>query len=127
MNLLSHPAVILFAVQVAAVVSSSLIGLSLYSVGTAHSVFIGGMVAIAPQSFFGFWVFRRRGAQNASLIVRNMFLGEGLKLVTTGLLFAWIWSSVDYLVPSATLAGFVLTVLIGQLSLPLMLGGIKTR
>lgn len=105
----------------------SVIGFSLHSAAAAQSAVVGGAVAIVPQSLFGFLAFRKRGAGNANLIACNFFVGEGLKLAMTALLLAWIWSSFDHLISGAVLIGFALTVLIGQLSLPLMLGGIKTQ
>ena len=127
MSYIRHPTVSLFILQVSTVIGISVIGFSLHSVAAAQSALLGGAVAIIPQSFFGFFVFRKRGARNASLIARNLFLGEGLKLTMTAFLFAWIWSSFDHLISGAVLIGFALTVLVGQLSLPLMLGGIKTQ
>ena len=80
-----------------------------------------------PQGLFGFLVFRQRGALNARLIARNLFVGEGLKLSITAVLFALVWTNADQLETSAVLAGFVITVMVGQLSLPLILGGTRTH
>ena len=76
-----------------------------------------------PQSLFGFWVFRQRGARNARAIARNLFVGEGLKLGITAALFAIVWLNAESLKAAAVFAGFVITVLAGQLSLPLILKG----
>lgn len=127
MKYINHPPVTLFILQTIIVIVVSAIGFCLHSAAVAQSAVVGGAVAIIPQSLFGFLVFRKRGARNASLIARNFFVGEGLKLMMTSILFAWIWSSYDHLISGAVLIGFALTVLVGQLSLPLMLGGIKTQ
>ena len=127
MKYINHPPVTLFILQTIIVIVVSVIGFCLHSAAVAQSAVVGGAVAIVPQSLFGFLVFRKRGARNASLIARNFFVGEGLKLMMTSILFAWIWSSYDHLISGAVLIGFALTVLVGQLSLPLMLGGIKTQ
>ena len=123
----NHPAVIVFLIQAATTVGASVIGYVVLSPLHALSVIVGGSVAIVPQSLFGFWVFRQRGARNARVIAKNLFVGEGLKLSTTAALFALVWINSDPLEASAVLAGFVITVLVGQLSLPLILGGTRTH
>lgn len=124
-RVIRRPAAIVFIVQVATTIVISMIGFVFYSPLTSQSNLIGGLVAIVPQSLFSFWAFRECGARNASLIARNFFFGEGLKLTTTVFLFIWIWSTFDQLISAAVLAGFILTVLVGQLGLPLVLGGVK--
>ena len=124
---MNHPAVIVFLTQVAITVGVSVIGYVIFSPLHALSVIVGGSVAIIPQSLFGFWVFRQRGARNARAIAKNLFVGEGLKLSMTAALFTLVWLNSDPLETTAVLAGFVATVLAGQLSLPLILGGTRTH
>ena len=124
---MNHPAVIVFLTQVAITVGGSVIGYVIFSPLHALSVIVGGSVAIIPQSLFGFWVFRQRGARYARAIARNLFVGEGLKLSMTAALFGLVWLNSDTLEPAAVLAGFVITVLVGQLSLPLILGATRTH
>ena len=124
---MNHPAVIVFLTQVAITVGVSVIGYVIFSPLHALSVIVGGSVAIIPQSLFGFWVFRQRGARNARAIAKNLVVGEGLKLSMTAALFALVWLNSDPLETVAVLAGFVITVLVGQLSLPLILGGTRTH
>ena len=77
-----------------------------------------------PQSLFGFGYFWQRGApQRASNSWWNLFVGEGLKLSITATLFAIVWLNAESLKAVAVFAGFVITVLAGQLSLPLILKG----
>lgn len=122
---MKHPAKVVFLVQATLIMGIG--SIEYIFVGPVHAVstMLGGSVAAVPQGLFGFWVFRQRGARNARLIVRNLFVGEGLKLSITAVLFALVWTNADQLETSAVLAGFVITVLVGQLSLPLILGGIR--
>ena len=122
-SLKTHPVVIVFLMQTALTAGSSTIAYIVLSPLHAVSVVVGGTVAIMPQSLFGFWVFRQRGARNARAIARNLFVGEGLKLSITAALFAIVWLNAESLQAAAVFAGFVTTVLAGQLSLPLILNG----
>ena len=122
---MKHPAVAVFVLQTAISVAVSIIGYVFEGLAFASSAAVGSSVAIVPQGLFGFWVFRNRGARNARLIARDIFTGEGLKLGTTAILFALVWTNFNQLETSAVLVGFVATVLIGQLSIPLLLGGTR--
>ncbi|MGB1968089.1 MAG: ATP synthase subunit I, partial [Litorivicinaceae bacterium] len=102
---------------------ASLVGYVVSSPLHAMSVMVGGSVAIIPQSLFGFWVFRQRGARKARAMAKSLFVGEGLKLSIVAVLFAVVWANSDYLKTEAVIAGFVITVLVGQLSPPLILVG----
>ncbi len=92
---MNHPGVIVFLIQAAITVGVSVIGYVIFSPLHALSVIVGGSVAIIPQSLFGFWVFRQRGARNARAIAKNLFVGEGLKLSMTAALFALVWINSD--------------------------------
>ena len=118
-----HPVVIVFLIRTVLTAGSSAIVYTVMGPLHALSVMVGGGVAIMPQSFFGFLVFRQRGARNARAIARNLFVGEGLKLGITAALFAIVWLNAESLRAAAVFAGFVITVLAGQLSLPLILKG----
>ena len=124
---MNHPAVLVFSIQVAITMGVSAIGYIVLSPLHAFSVAVGGFVAVIPQSLFGFWLFRQRGARNARAIAKNLFVGEGLKLSMTAALFTLVWLNSDLLETTAVFAGFVVTVLAGQLSLPLILGGTRTH
>ena len=124
---MNHPAVLVFSTQVAITMGVSAIGYIVLSPLHAFSAAVGGFVAVIPQSLFGFWLFRQRGARNARAIAKNLFVGEGLKLSMTAALFTLVWLNSDPLETTAVLAGFVATVLAGQLSLPLILGGTRTH
>ena len=124
---MKHPAKVVFLVQAALTMGIGSIEFLILGPAHALSAVVGGSVALIPQGLFGLWVFRQRGARNARLIARNLFVGEGLKLSITAVLFALVWTNADQLETSAVLAGFVITVLVGQLSLPLILGETRTH
>ncbi|HBX27442.1 MAG TPA: hypothetical protein DEF72_08455 [Gammaproteobacteria bacterium] len=120
-----HPAVAVFLSQTAISAAVVIIGYVFEGFTFAFSAAVGCGVAIVPQGLFGFWAFRNRGARNARLIARNLFIGEGLKLGMTVLLFTVVWLSFKQLDTFAVFVGFVTTVLVGQLSIPLVLGGTR--
>jgi len=90
------------------------------------SALIGGLIAAIPQLIFGLWAFRVRGARNARRITQNVFVGEALKLMTTAVAFVAVWTSVPWLDAAGLFAGFVMTIVTLQLSLPWTLGRAKT-
>lgn len=57
----------------------------------AISALLGGLVAIAPSYLFAKKLFRYDGAKFARQIVKSLYWGETLKLVTTIGLFAFIF------------------------------------
>jgi ATP synthase protein I len=124
---MKHPAQVVLLAQAALTMSLGSIAYFVFGLVPALSAVVGGSVAIIPQGLFGFWVFRKRGALNARVIARNFFVGEALKLSITAVVFTLVWTNVDRLEASAVLTGFVITVLVGQLSLPLLLSGARTH
>ena len=122
---MKHPAIAVFILQTAISVAVVIIGYVLEGFAFAYSAAVGGCIAIVPQGLFGFWVFRNRGARNSHLIARGLFMGEGLKLGVTAILFALVWTNFNQIETLAVFAGFVATVLVGQLSTPLLLGGTR--
>jgi len=122
---MKHPAIAVFILQTAISVAVVIIGYVFEGSAFAYSAGIGGCIAIVPQVLFGLWVFRNRGARNSHLIARDLFMGEGLKLGVTAILFALVWTNINQIEALAVFAGFVATVLVGQLSTPLLLGGTR--
>ena len=90
---MKHPAIAVFILQTAITVAVVTIGYVFEGLAFAYSAAIGGCIAIVPQGLFGFWVFRNRGARNSHLIARDLFMGEGLKLGVTAILFALVWTN----------------------------------
>jgi len=72
------------------------------------STLMGGMIAIIPGLFFIRLFFKYQGAQQAKKIVTHFYLGEGLKLFLSLLLFtlAFQWSK---LCPVPLLFAFIAT------------------
>jgi ATP synthase protein I len=62
----------------------------------ALSSVYGGIVSIIPTLIFARMLFRFQGARQAQRIVRSLYVGEGLKLLVTALLFGLV---IHYLQP----------------------------
>lgn len=52
---------------------------------------LGGFVCLLPGLLFALNLFRYRGAQQARKILSAFYLGEAMKLIITGILFAIIF------------------------------------
>lgn len=65
----------------------SLIMLILVGKAAALSAVLGAVVSILPTAVFACVLFRYQGARQARRIVRSLYVGEGLKLLLTALLF----------------------------------------
>jgi ATP synthase protein I len=68
----------------------------------AYSVLLGGLISIAPNSYFARRAFRYRGARVAAHVARGFYAGEAGKFVLTATAFAVVFASVRPL----HLAGF---------------------
>ena len=58
-------------------------------------------------------------------IALNFFVGEGLKIGITAILFAVVWTNFKDLRTVAVLIGFIIAVLAGQMSLPFLRNGTR--
>jgi ATP synthase protein I len=114
-------------IQTAVAVILAGLGILFISWPFGVSALIGGLIAALPQLIFGLWAFRARGARNARRITQNVFVGEALKLLTTALAFIAVWTSVPWLDAAGVFAGFVMTIVTLQLTLPWTLGRTKTH
>ena len=114
-------------IQTAVAVILAGLGILFISWPFGVSALIGGLIAALPQLIFGLWAFRARGARNARRITQNVFVGEALKLLTTALAFIAEWTSVPWLDAAGVFAGFVMTIVTLQLTLPWTLGRTKTH
>lgn len=114
-------------IQTAVAVILAGLGILFISWPFGVSALIGGLIAALPQLIFGLWAFRVRGARNARRITQNVFVGEALKLLTTALAFIAVWTSVPWLDAAGVFAGFVMTIVTLQLTLPWTLGRTKTH
>lgn len=61
---------------------------------TAYSVLLGGLISIAPNSYFARQAFRYRGASAARQVARGFYLGETGKFVLTATAFAVVFAAV---------------------------------
>lgn len=82
---------------------------------SAYSLLIGGLISALPGAVFAKKVFRYRGARSTQLIVREMYIGEALKLVLMGAGFAVSFIVVEPLNVMALFSGFVLAHITGVL------------
>ena len=77
---------ILFTIVV--VLLTTLITYFSWGVAHAKSAFVGGTVAILPNSVFALKAFKYAGAQSSKKVVESFFSGVKLKMLITALLFA---------------------------------------
>ena len=61
---------------------------------TASSVALGGLAYIVPNMYFAKYVFRHSAAKSVHLAMRWFYVGEGIKIITTALIFtaAFLWT-----------------------------------
>ncbi len=78
---------------------------------TAYSVLLGGLISIAPNSYFARQVFRYRGAAAARHIARAFYQGETGKFLLTATAFAVVFATVKPLHVVALWAAYVVTAL----------------
>src|SRR5690554_3092525 len=62
---------------------------------SAYSLLIGGLICLVPGTLFARRAFMFRGARSAELIVKQLYIGEAIKLVSMGAGFALSFIYVD--------------------------------
>jgi ATP synthase protein I len=100
------PLVKLYALQTVVLLAISA-GLLWIDKVTAYSVLLGGLISIAPNSYFARQAFRFRGAAAAGHIARAFYLGETGKFVLTATAFAVVFATVKPLDVVALWAAYV--------------------
>jgi len=80
---------------------------------TTLMIWVGMMIYIIPNTLFIFYVYRHRGARNAKRIVDATYLGEGIKFLLTGALFAAVFVTGDPSVTPWSFAGYVVAMILG--------------
>ena len=65
------------------------------SIHAAVSSLFGGAVCLVPGFIFALMFFKHKGARNASKIMKAFYLGEVIKLIMCGALFALVFVSYD--------------------------------
>jgi ATP synthase protein I len=81
-------------------------GLGFLDPAVAHSVLLGGLIAIVPQAWFTYRVFRWRGARSARQIARASYSGEIGKFVLAVTGFALVFAFVRPLQPLALFTAY---------------------
>ena len=94
MNSLSRPPV--YKTLVAETVAVSVTALLIAGVDSviAQSVFLGGLIYLLPQAWFGWRVFRHRGASATRHVVNGFYKGEAGKFILSCLGFATVFALV---------------------------------
>ena len=62
--------------------------------GTAGSAVLGGLACMIPSGYFGFRFFKDAGARAAKQIVTAFYLGEGIKIILTVIIFVLVFKYV---------------------------------
>ncbi|MBU2097877.1 MAG: ATP synthase subunit I [Gammaproteobacteria bacterium] len=82
---------------------------------SAYSLMIGGLICLIPGTLFARKAFKYRGARSASLIVKELYKGEAIKLFLISVGFALSFIYVKPLNVVALFSGFVLVHITGVL------------
>ena len=87
-----------------------------------YSGLLGGLVALVPNGYFAFRVYRYSGARSARAIVGEFYSGEAGKLILTAVLFITVWLAVKPLVVAAVFGGYLVVLAIGASALLIVRG-----
>lgn len=77
----------IFRAQWLIAIALGTVALIFSSKSVAVSVVYGATVSLIPTALFGRMVFRYSGAKQSKKILRSLYLGEGIKLLLTALMF----------------------------------------
>lgn len=87
-----------------------------------YSGLLGGLVALIPNSYFAFRVYRYSGARSARAIVGEFYSGEAGKLILTAVLFIAVWLGVKPLAVAAVFGGYLAVLAVGASALLIVKG-----
>ncbi len=87
-----------------------------------YSGLLGGLVALIPNSYFAFRVYRYSGARSARAIVGEFYSGEAGKLILTAVLFIAVWLGVKPLDVAAVFGGYLAVLATGASALLIVRG-----
>lgn len=87
-----------------------------------YSSLLGGLVALIPNCYFAFRVYRYSGARSARAIVGEFYSGEAGKLILTAVLFIAVWLAVKPLVVAAVFGGYLAVLAVGASALLIVRG-----
>lgn len=79
----------------------------------SYSGLLGGLVALIPNSYFAYRVYRYSGARSARAIVMEFYSGEAGKLILTAVLFITVWLGVKPLDVAAVFGGYLAVLAVG--------------
>ncbi len=88
----------------------------------SYSGLLGGLVALIPNSYFAYRVYRYSGARSARAIVTELYAGEAGKLILTAVLFIAVWLGVKPLDVVAVFAGYLVVLAVGASALLIVKG-----
>ena len=87
-----------------------------------YSGLLGGLVALIPNCYFAYRVYRYSGARSARAIVGEFYSGEAGKLILTAVLFIAVWLVVEPLVVAAVFGGYLAVLATGASALLIVRG-----
>lgn len=87
-----------------------------------YSGLLGGLVALIPNCYFAFRVYRYSGARSARAIVGEIYSGEAGKLILTAVLFIAVWLGVQPLDVLSVFTGYLAVLAIGASALLIVNG-----
>lgn len=114
-----------FAVLRWQLITGLLIGLILWLLRdpvAGYSGLLGGLIALVPNAYFAYRVFRYSGARSARAIVREMYSGEAGKLILTAVLFVTVLMAVKPLEVAALFGGYLAVLAVGASALVIVRG-----
>ncbi|HDZ58346.1 MAG TPA: hypothetical protein ENI17_02455 [Pseudomonas xinjiangensis] len=82
-----------------------------------YSGLLGGLIALLPNSYFAYRVYRYSGARSARAIVSELYSGEAGKLILTAALFVWVLLAVKPLEFPSLFAGYIAVLAVGASAL----------
>ena len=88
---------------------SLVLALVLTVVGTvaAYSALLGGLICVIPNAYLAGRLLMKSGRGDSRVFLRAAFVGETIKLVLTGSLFALVFINLKPLHAPALFAGFI--------------------
>ncbi|AQZ94108.1 F0F1 ATP synthase subunit I [Halopseudomonas phragmitis] len=87
-----------------------------------YSGLLGGLIALVPNAYFAYRVYRYSGARSARAIVRELYSGEAGKLILTAALFVLVWVGVKPLEVAAVFGGYLAVLAVGASALLIVRG-----
>jgi ATP synthase protein I len=110
----------LLALQMALCILAPVVLLLLFGQDVALSALFGALTAFVPSLVFIRKLFKYQGARAAKKIVRNFYIGEGLKLLLSVVLFAAVFALYSNIKPLAFFMTYIAMLLTHWLS-PLLI------